>query len=194
MAQFYWFQYLYDDLSNITSSPFHDQIFSCKDLVLCPSSATHIKDNLSASHSSVWFMKLNTILLTVESLIPEQSQQIGAIQYSFTEWISGLKDISKYLLNKSMLSVSTECQSNPVFQSLQPTHLNVIGRNLWISLWWKHMYHIEVGRSEHPYHTAFSVRVKTNISESITWINIWPDNRSGVPGIAISGGFLSLVF
>lgn len=159
-------------MSNITSSQFHDQILSCKDLVLCPSSAAHIKDNLSVSHSSVWFMKLNTILLTVESLMPEQSQQIGAIQYSFTEWISGLKDISKYLLNKSMLSVSTGCQSNPVFQSPQPTHLNVIGRNLWISLWWKHMCYIEVVRAEHPYHTAFSARVKTNISESITWINI----------------------
>ena len=68
-------------MSNITSSQFHDQILSYKDLALCPSSAAHIKDNLFVSHSSVWFMKLNTILLTVESLMPEQSQQIGAIQY-----------------------------------------------------------------------------------------------------------------
>lgn len=168
MTQFYWFQYLYDDMSNITSSQFHDQILSYKYLVLCPSSEAHIKDNLSLSHSSVWFMKLNTILLTVESLMPEQSQQIGAIQYSFTERISGLKDISKYLLNKSMLSVSTGCQSNPVFQHPQPTHLNVIRRNLWISLWWKVMYHIEEVKAKHPYHTALSDRVKTNISESIT--------------------------
>lgn len=96
------------------------------------------------------------ILLTVESLMPEQSQQIGAIQYSFTERISGLKDISKYLLNKSMLSVSTGCQSNPVFQHPQPTYLNVIRRNLLNKFMVKGYVPYSEVKAKHPYHTALS--------------------------------------
>lgn len=99
-------------------------------------------------------------------------------------WINTWLKRHQQTFIKSMLSISPGCQSEPVFRNPQLMYLNLIGRNLWISLGWHHIYHMEVLRVELPYHTAFSERIMAHISERvklnkyITRQLCWPSRHS----------------
>lgn len=106
----------------------------------------------------------NWILAQVEPAKRSHSMFI----YWMNKW---LRDISKYLVNKSMLSVSPGCQS--IWTSFPEPTPYTLKRNweksLNKSLGWHHVYHIEVEvvRGESLHHIAFSERVGMGLPERV---------------------------
>lgn len=84
MTQFYWFQCLCDDMSNILSSQFSDRVLSYKSLSsVFPQLLT--KRIVCLCHTLLGDLWSWIPSCSVKSLMPKQSQQIRVFQCSFTE-------------------------------------------------------------------------------------------------------------